>query len=204
MKNFRLLYFFILFFSLSVFAEAQSSNSTQEDWNVSLGKRKNNLLSRKIREINLGNTFTSYNPVYFKIQDTEEWKKVGWRGAHILPYIPSNDFSENHFRLFKQKKTASYWCLGMAITSYMGWTFSSLDYAIQNNTSSIKALLNPRSLAFLTGAIGTYIWGASLNAKADLELFMAFNSDKIKEGKEEVSLHLGITRGGGLGLEMAF
>ncbi len=204
MKTIRFISFLLLLFCLNIVVEAQSNVTAQEDWKISLGKRKNNLLSREIREINLGNTFTSYNPVFFKVGDSEEWKKVGIRGAHILPYIPSNDFSENHFRVFKQKKTASYWCLGVSVLSYAAWGLSSLDFAIQNNSLGINSFVNPRSLAFLVGTIGCYAWGASLNAKADLELFMAFNSDKIKEEKEALSLHLGVTRSGGLGLEMAF
>jgi len=204
MKTNKSIYLLLFCFVLTSFANAQSKEPAENDWEISLGKRKNNLLSRKIQEINLGNTFTSYNPVFFKIKETGKWQKVGLRGAHIRPYIPSNDFSEDHFQAFRKKKTASYWCLGVATTSYLGWAFVSLDYAIQNNTSSIKMFFNPRSLAFLVGAIGTYAWGASMNAQGDLELFLAFNSDKVKQEKEELSLHLGLTRSGGLGLDLTF
>ncbi len=154
-----------------------SQNSLDLNYNVELGKRKNMLWSREIKEANLGDKwFNAFYPIYYRVGE-QGWKKIGRKGKNIRPFIPDTEFSVYHFKSFRRKTSLSYVALSTSMLSFMGWSVASLDYAIQNRDPSHRAFLNPRSLLFLAGFVGAYWLGVEWNSKADLDLFMAMHGD---------------------------
>jgi len=175
LKTFLLPTFLALFPFLSF-----SQNGLDLSYSVELGKRKNVIWDREIKEANIGDKwYTSYYPLYFKVGDEGKWDRVGPRGKNVRPYVPDTEFSTQHFRSFQKKKRRSYWALAGAGISLMGCSYSSLSYGIQNRDISHRMFLNPQSLAFLSGYIGGYLLGTHWNTQADLDLFMALHGSPI-------------------------
>lgn len=174
---------------LCLFSLFSATAQENEDWDIKLGKRKN-LIFRNIQEINLGNYFTSYNPLYFKIGEEGEWQKVGVTGKKILPYIPSTEFSAAHFKKYKTKKIKSYWCLGLSSAASMAWGVSYIDFVVNRRFSVGKSFVQARSIALLVGGIGISILGNHWNTRGDLNLFMAVNGEQVDEPKPALSWYL--------------
>lgn len=191
------LFFILLFYMPSMMAQT-------DNWDIQLGKRKNNIWSRQIQEVNLGNTFTSYQPLFFKTHDDAEWQRVGVLGKNIFPFLPTNDFSLSYFNKYKSKKVRSYWCLGLSTTSIIAWGLSSLDYGLKHRDPSIRAFINPRSLLCLGSYFGFALLGSHWNAKGDLDLFTAIKGDLVEPQKESISWYLGLSGNGGVALALQF
>ncbi len=173
----------LLFFSFFLILHLPSYAQIEMDTVTTLGKRKNIVWGRTIKQENLGNMlYTYYYPIYFKTQINTKWQGIGLLGGRIKPYLRGHQTALNSFQKYRIKKAVSFVMIPLSISSLGAWAYTSIDLTDKKNIPFSKALFSPKPLSFLSLYFVAFYSGMYFNTNADKDLLRAVQLKKGKKG----------------------
>ncbi len=168
----------------------------QAQSDIRIAKKIGGIFNKGIFEVNIGSANGYIQPIYFKVNDSDDWRRTGFLAKRLKPYLFADENSKMEYLTYKKQAKWSYVTLSTAYISVMGWSVTSI-YNLSNGKPFIKSYFGSgNSLAWLGAYFGSYFGSAYLNRMAETHLFKAVN---IKNGRFSSSIS-----DNGVGLKIHF
>jgi hypothetical protein len=169
----------LTFLLMLVFFQMQAQSD------IKIGKKMGTIFNKTISEINIGAENGYMQPIYFKVNESDEWRRTGFLAKKLKPYLFADENAKQEYLMYKKQAKLSYVTLGTAYVCVLGWSFTSV-----NNLSKGKPFIesyfgSANSLAWLGAYFGTFYGSIYLNKLAETHLFKAVN---IKNGRFSTSV----------------
>ena len=168
----------------------------QAQSDIRIAKKMGTIFNKSISEVNIGSENGYMQPIYFKINDGDDWQRAGFLAKRLKPYLFADENSKREYLAYKKQAKWSYVTIGTAYICVVGWSVTSI-YNLSNGKPFIKSYFGSgNSLAWLGAYFGSYYGSVYLNRMAETHLFKAVN---IKNGRFSSSVS-----DNGLGLKIHF